>query len=271
MKRVDPAGALQHVLARLNPFSNYTWARDRATGLRFRVNVRDVVGRHILRFQGYEHALTAWLVQRLDAAGSDGVFVDVGANLGWYSLQAARRDSVARVVAIEPELGNHQLLRTNIERNRLGPKVHAIACAAGAGPGLAMLHSYKPSNLGKHSLAVDHGRGGGWVGVEALDTLLDRLGLGDAPIAAIKIDVEGYEPQVLQGAKRALARTGALLIELSPDLSRQGGLDLPSMIDAIRAAGLHPAIWDREGPVPDFEAIGSSTRQITVGFERRGG
>ncbi len=270
MKRVDPAGALKHVMARVNPFSNYTWARDRATGLRFRVNVRDVVGRHILRYQGYEHELTAWLVQRLDSGASGGVFVDVGANLGWYSLQAARRDSVAKVVAIEPELGNHQLLRTNIERNQLGKKVHAIACAAGAGPGLAMLHSYKASNLGKHSLAVDHGRGGGWVGVEALDTLLERLGLGDAPIAAIKIDVEGYEPQVLQGARQALARTGALLIELSPDLSLQGGLDLPSMIDAIAAAGLHPAIWDREGPVPDFANIRASTRQMTVGFERRG-
>lgn len=270
MKRVDPAGALKHVLARANPFSSYTWARDRATGLRFRVNVRDVVGRHILRYQGYEHALTAWLVQRLDAAGKAGVFVDVGANLGWYTLQAARRDSVAHVVAIEPELGNQQLLRANIERNRLGSKVHALACAAGAGPGLAMLHSYKASNLGKHSLAVDHGRGGGWVGVEALDTLLDRLGLDDAPIAAMKIDVEGYEPQVLQGARQALTRTRALLIELSPDLSRQGGLDLPSMIDAIAAAGLHPAIWDREGAVPDFAGIRASTRQITVGFERRG-
>lgn len=270
MKRVDPAGALKHVLARVNPFSNYTWARDRATGLHFRVNVRDVVGRHILRYQGYEHALTAWLVQRLDAGGSGGVFVDVGANLGWYSLQAAARDSVATVVAIEPELGNQQLLRANIERNRLGTKVQAIACAAGAGPGLAMLHSYKASNLGKHSLAVNHGRGGGWVGVEALDTLLERLDLGGTPIAALKIDVEGYEPQVLQGARQALSRTKALLIELSPELSLQGGLDLPSMIDAIQAAGLHPAIWDREGVVPGFDGIRSSTRQITVGFERRG-
>ncbi len=270
MKRVDPAGALKHLVARANPFSNFTWAFDRDTGLRFRVNVRDVVGRHILRYQGYEPALTAWLVQRLDAGVSRGVFVDVGANLGWYSLQAARRDSVAKVVAIEPDLGNHQLLRTNIERNQLGPKVDAIACAAGAGPGLAMLHSYKASNLGKHSLAVDHGRGGGWVGVEALDTLLERLGLGDAPVAAIKIDVEGYEPQVLKGARQALARTGALLIELSPELSLQGGLDLPSMVDAIAAAGLQPAIWDREGTVPGFASIRASTRQITVGFERRG-
>src|SRR5690606_16036575 len=103
--------------------------------------------------------------------------------------------------------------------------IDAIACAAGAGAGLARLHRYKASNLGRHSLVADHGHGGNWVVVEAIDTLLERLGLGEAPIAAIKIDVEGYEPMVLAGARGALRRARALLVELSPDLSAQGGLD----------------------------------------------
>jgi len=268
MKRADPLGSLRHLLARANPFSDLTWVRHRATGLHYRVNARDVVGRHILRYQGYEHGLTAWLLERLGAGGDEALFVDVGANLGWYSLQAARLDCVGRVVAIEPDLGNHTLLRANVERNGLGDKVDALALAVGAGPGLAMLHAYKASNLGKHSLAVDHGRGGSWVGVEALDTLLDRLGQGSGPIAAIKIDVEGYEPEVLAGAGQALGRCRALLVELSPELSQRGGLDLPAMIDAIQASGLRPAIWDREGQVPDFAAIRANATQMTVGFHR---
>ncbi len=80
--------------------------------------------------------------------------------------------------------------------------------------------------------------------------------------------MEGFEPAVLAGASSALQRCQALLVELSPELSRKGGLDLPGMIEAIRRSGLRPVIWDREGPVPDFAAIVASERQITVGFER---
>ncbi len=70
----------------------------------------------------------------------------------------------------------------------------AICCAAGAESGLSQLHRYKASNQGRHSLLVEHGHGSTWVPVEPLDELLDRLGLDSTPIAAIKIDVEGYEP-----------------------------------------------------------------------------
>jgi len=268
MPSADPAGTLRYLLARANPFSDLVWVRHRASGLHYRVNVRDVVGRHILRYQGYEHGLTAWLLGRLAGAGPSALFVDVGANLGWYSLQAAHLDNVGRVLAIEPEPANHALLRVNVERNGLAGKVDTMAVAAGAAPGSAVLHAYKSSNLGKHSIAVDHGGGSHVVRVESLDGLLEHAGLGSSPIAAIKIDVEGYEPSVLAGASAALQRCQALLVELSPALSREGGLDLPAMIEVVRLAGLRPRIWDREGPVPDFAMLAAGTCQGTVGFGR---
>lgn len=266
----DLLGSLKYLL--LRPFVRQAWARHSATGLVYRVNLRDVVGRTILRREGYEPDLTAWLLAGLRGAGApaDAVFVDVGANIGWFSLQVGHAGSVARVVAVEPDAGNHALLQENIRRNDLGERIDAIACAAGAGAGLARLHRYKASNLGRHSLVADHGHGGNWVVVEALDTLLARLGLGDAPIAAIKIDVEGYEPMVLAGAREALRRTRALLIELSPDLSSQGGLDLPAMLDAIAAAGFVPDTWDQPGPVPDIAALRQHPHQVTVGFRNAG-
>src|SRR3546814_8361619 len=48
------------------------WARHAATGLAYRVNLRDVVGRTILRRQGYEPDLTRWLLDGLDG-GAPGV------------------------------------------------------------------------------------------------------------------------------------------------------------------------------------------------------
>lgn len=267
---LDLAGSIKYVLLRLLPFVEQAWARHRASGLRFRVYLRDVVGRTILRRRAYEPGLTAWLLAGFER-GDPGIFIDVGANIGWFSLQAARCARVRRVVAIEPDVGNHGLLRTNIEANGLGGRIDAVACAAGPAPGLARLHRYKASNLGRHSLLADHGHGSGWVPVEPVDGLLDRLGLAEAPIAAIKIDVEGFEPAVLAGAGRATARAQALLVELSPGLSEAGGLDLIAMLDAIEANGFVPETWDGPGPLPDFAGLRAQPGQVTVGFRRRAG
>jgi FkbM family methyltransferase len=265
---LDLPGALKHALLRLTPWVRTAWATHRATGLEYRVSPRDVVGRTIMRRQAYEPELTAWLLAAIDV-GPPGIFLDVGANLGWFTLQVARLTRVERVVAFEPDVANHQLLQTNIERNGLASRVDAVACALGDGPGLARLNLYKGSNLGRHSLAVDHGRGGSWVPVEALDTLLARLGLAEAPVAALKIDVEGYEPRVLGGARATLARTGILLIELSPALSRAGGLDVSRALDDIAEAGFVPDIWDRPGALPDLEGLRTHDAQATIGFRRR--
>ena len=134
---LDPLGSIKYLL--LRPFVRQAWARHAATGLAYRVNLRAVVGRTILRRQGYEPDLTRWLLDGLDG-GAPGVFLDIGANIGWFSLQAAHSGKVARVVAIEPDVGNHALLQENIRRNDLGERIDAIACAAGAEAGLARLH-----------------------------------------------------------------------------------------------------------------------------------
>jgi len=265
---LDVPGSLKHALLRLMPWVQTAWARHRATGLAFLVSPRDVVGRTIMRRKAYEPELTEWLLSTI-TAGPGGVFIDVGANLGWFTLQAARLGKVVRVVAVEPDVGNHRLLQANLDRNGLAERVDAVACALGGGSGLARLNRYRGTNLGKHSLAIDHGQGGTWVPVESLDTLLDRLGLSDAPVAAIKVDVEGYEPLVLEGATAALARADALLVELSPELSRSGGLDLSLALERIAGAGFVPDTWDRDGAVPGFDGLRDYAHQATVGFRRR--
>ncbi|MDQ3510687.1 MAG: FkbM family methyltransferase [Pseudomonadota bacterium] len=117
-------------------------------------------------------------------------------------------------------------------------------------------------------MLADHGHGGSLVPVLAVDELLDKLDLADAPISAIKIDVEGYEPWVLAGASATLRRTRALLIELSPALSEAGGADFGGMLDLIADAGFVPRTWDAPGPLPGFEGLRAHPRQVTVGFVR---
>lgn len=265
---LDLPGSLKHAMLRLMPWVSAAWATHRATGLQFLVSPRDVVGRTIMRRKSYEPELTAWLLAAIES-GPGGLFIDVGANLGWFTLHTARLAKVQRVVAIEPDVGNHRLLQASLDRNGLADRVDAVACALGIESGLARLNRYKGSNLGKHSLAVDHGQGGTWVPVESLDKLLQRLGLDSAPVAAIKVDVEGYEPLVLAGASGALARARLLLMEISPELSRAGGLDLSSALDGIAEAGFVPDLWDQAGPVPALAELRHHAGQATVGFRKR--
>lgn len=265
---IDWLGSLKYLALRaFCPWARQAWARHRDSGLRYRVYLRDVVGRTILRRRAYEPILTDWLLARL-GAGQPGLFVDVGANLGWFSMQATRIPQVRTVVAVEPDMANHSLLRANIHSNGLEARVRPVASALGASPGLARLHSYKGSNLGRHSLLTDHGQGGSWVPVLRLDDLLDELGLAGEPISAIKIDVEGYEPQVLEGASSALRRCALVIVELSPGLAPVGTPGVPEVLRSLAEVGLVPVVWDGGGPVPDYPGLHALKKQATVGFAR---
>ena len=70
-----------------------------------------------------------------------------------------------------------------------------------------------------------------------LDSALHQLGLADRPVSVLKIDVEGYEPAVIAGAMKTLERTGAVILEYSPDLSSAGGLSGHDMLDRLFNAG----------------------------------
>ena len=236
-------GTAQFLAAWLTPWRPAFRIRAR-DGLSFYVHHRDLIGRHIAKYGTHEPIPTRWLDSYL-AAAKPGLFIDVGANLGWHAVHAGQHRAVETVVAFEPDPFNAWLLDRNLTVNGVA---NAIICTAavGATSGTAALHRYKSSNYGRHSLIADHGFNSRTVPLTSIDDALDALGLADKPIAAIKIDVEGYEPAVIAGAARALSRTGAVILEYSPDLGRAGGLDATAMIDAFLAAGFTTYALDEE-------------------------
>ena len=168
-------------------------------------------------------------------------------------MHAAKHKAVETVVAFEPDLFNAWLLGRNLSLNYID-NVVVSTCAVGARRGLVRLHHYKDSNRGRHSVLADYGRGSQIVPVTDLDTELESLGLADRPVLIVKIDVEGYEPEVVTGAKRTLARADVVIVEHSPGLSEAGGLSYESMLDQLYAAGLTPYSleaneWTEERPV----------------------
>jgi FkbM family methyltransferase len=231
-------GTLKFLAAWLTPWTSTYRIRAAGSKLDFYVYRRDAVGRHIAKYGSHESVVTQWLDDFLQAAPS-GIVVDVGANVGWHSLHAARHRNVEAVVAFEPDLLNASLIDRSLARNRID-KVIVNVCAVGAMRGVARLFRYKSSNFGRHSLLADHGYGSRRVPLADLDGALADLGFRDTPILAIKVDVEGYEPAVIAGASRAIGRALAVIVEYSPDLSETGGLSTEPLLSQLRGAGFAP-------------------------------
>jgi FkbM family methyltransferase len=237
--------------------------------LAFLVHRRDVIGRHIAKYGAHEPNLTNWIARHL-AKPPAGLFVDVGANMGWHTLHAARHAAVETVVAFEPDAFNAWLLDQNLAFNAID-NVVVCSCALGAAPGVATLHRYKASNLGRHSVIADSGSGSKLVPLLDLDRALANLGFGDRRLVLLKIDVEGYEPAVVEGARLALARTDVVILEHSPDLSRAGGLSPAIVVDRLNAHGFASFVLDDDGSLIPFDAgrLETITGQMDVIWMRK--
>jgi FkbM family methyltransferase len=131
---------------------------------------------------------------------ADGLFIDVGANVGTYTLWAAELG--AEVIAVEPAEDTYALLLENIALNGYD-RVTAVRAAAGDHCGTARFTTGLDAG---NCLAAD-----GSVVTELVT--VDSL-LGSRSAAGLKVDVEGFEIDVLQGAVRALAEQRINLIQL---------------------------------------------------------
>lgn len=194
------------------------------------------------------------LLRRLVRPGQS--VADVGANIGYCTLLFAQAVGPAgRVACIEPEPDNLAELRRNIERNHL-PQVEVFPVAVGAKAGTVSLRA------GINGSVMEDGSGEFQVPLRPLDELL-----AGQPVDFIKIDVEGYEGYVLDGASRLLEeRRPNLFVEIHP-----GFLAAPHTVDGIlgHLGALYPRIdlWEI-APQAGFAAkvraryLGGAVRRI---------
>ena len=171
----------------------------------------------------------------LDAALAPGsVFADVGANLGLYTLWAARCVSAeGRVHAFEPMPDVRECLRRNVELNRFSC-VEIVGSALGAEPGCVTLNRVEGGS-GRTSRYV-HGAAGS---LEVPVATLDLYFRERPPPALLKIDVEGMELQVLLGS-RALLTSGSapvVVFEAGSDCWRRPEPPTASWLGLLADAG----------------------------------
>ena len=146
-------GMAKFLAAAVTPWRPALRVRAKESKLIFYAHWRDVIGRHIAKYGEHEPQLTRFIARYLAEARSPGLFVDVGANIGWHTVHAAQYPTVETVVAFEPDAFNAWLLDRNLTANNIGKAV-VNACAVGAARGIA-----QPAPLPQHqlrpSLAVD--------------------------------------------------------------------------------------------------------------------
>jgi FkbM family methyltransferase len=179
-------------------------------GMPIEVDPRDLIGAEILRSGMWESDIVRFLGSWLRPGMT---FVDAGAHVGHFTLLASQAvGSAGRVIAFEPHPVLSRVLRRNVSRARCA-NVTVIPAALGRVRGTGRLVLHPPDNFGASSLGSDqasanHPRVA--VDVTTLDEALGRLKVPVVDLA--KIDVEGAELDVIDGARRTLAANPGMVV-----------------------------------------------------------
>ncbi|GBG00148.1 hypothetical protein Rsub_12839 [Raphidocelis subcapitata] len=156
-----------------------------------------------------------------------GLFVDVGANFGWYSLLAGAMG--CSVIAFEPVPQFRAFFEYNVARNGLAHKIQIRPAAAVAHPGRGNYTVVVPQRgiwgtAGIDGANIDHliDNEGEYERVRVSGESLDQV-LADRHVDLLKVDVEGFEPDVIQGASSLLSRQliDNVVMEYSPHVAEK--------------------------------------------------
>jgi FkbM family methyltransferase len=176
-------------------------------------------------------------------AQSAGTILDIGANTGFYTLLGCTANPGARVISFEPVPRVYEILMEHIRLNRLEYRCEVYQMAVSNFIGTGQMHIPVGDVPTSASLNPEGFRGFDGMLVEVLVTTIDAV-IGERPVDLAKIDVEGFEPQVLEGMRCTLKRSHpSLLIECLPDGPYQ------QVEEILMGLGYQIYALTREGPL----------------------
>ena len=186
--------------------------RTRVFGSVFELDLEDLIQRNI--YLGVFEPDETRLIKKHLRPGM--TFVDVGANVGYYTALGARQvaGSGGRVIAFEPSRYAFEKLQSMVLANKLE---HVTAVHAGLSDTAGQSKLYLGDGLHNHTptMVAHAGATATEISIVSLDEEAERLGI--ERIDLMKIDVEGHEPKVLAGATRLFRerRIQAILCEFN--------------------------------------------------------
>jgi FkbM family methyltransferase len=162
-----------------------------------------------------------WAFRKYDYFGfrvnAGDVVVDIGANIGTFSLYAAKACGASRVISFEPFPDNYRMLSKNVETNQLSNVTFVNEAVAGQS-GLRTL-KLDPADSGSHSLVWDSSERAIEVKCCTLNDVFERFSL--AKIDYLKMDCEGSEYEILENATSRLQQISRISMETHTTADRK--------------------------------------------------
>ncbi|MFJ1913087.1 FkbM family methyltransferase [Streptomyces sp. NPDC088147] len=206
---------------------------------RFAVDTQDLIQRYLYMFGVWEPHMTRWLQSRL---GPGDTFVDIGANIGYYSVLASGLvGDEGQVVAIEASPDFYRKLLQQVQLNERG-NVRAVNGAVSDSRKTLTFVLASSANMGANSIVPYDGPAESSFEIEArsLPELLESDEIARARV--IKIDVEGAEGPVVRGMVPMLDKLrpdAEVTVEVSPDRMAQLGDSAEELLTAMRDHGFN--------------------------------
>lgn len=227
LRRQRPPGTIPAALA--EPGGPYTLIECDAGELWFD-RADEVIRPYVQRARTWEPTEGRLLLQ---LAAPDTRFLDVGANIGYFSVLLAKHFPAIRIDAVEPEPGNARLLAMNIWHNHLDARIWPLALSAGERSLPLTVAEHNAGDTRTNAARPDH-----WYGSVAPaargDDVFDGRGFD-----LIKLDVQGFELDVLQGMPVTLERSPgiAVVAEFWPTALRDRKLEPATVLRSYREMG----------------------------------
>lgn len=158
----------------------------------------------------------------MELAGTGGLMVDVGANLGYFSLLWAAAHPANRVIAFEAAPRNIRLLRSNVARNDVTGRVQVVPLAAGREKGQLFFDAGPDDQTGWGGFAEASAPGAVAIDVVRVDEIVPP----EARVRLLKVDIEGADTWALMGCERLLREQRVELVWFEQNRPRMHALGI---------------------------------------------
>ena len=181
------------------------------------------------------------------------IVIDIGANSGYYALLESRLAHKGYVYTIEPVPKNTELLKRNIELNNY-KNIWTFSFAIGDKNGIGEMYLYEKGNLCSFTKNIQNKSTGKMdVPIMTLDDFVDKYVSGDPTL--IRMDVEGYEYQIIKGMTAILKSNKPLVlfIELHPFMMSKE--DMKNLIDTLKQSKFRVKAIFLEPSTSDYGSV----------------
>jgi FkbM family methyltransferase len=176
----------------------------------------------VLTLEDFHDLVTAWIIffrREYEVDPACQTIIDAGANIGAFSLFAARAAAGARIIALEPFPATRARLEAHLARNALGERVACRPWALGRADGSRRMNDSGGPSQSRGLFAAELPEGGVPVEAITLATLWEREQLDRVDL--LKMDIEGGEHEVIGAAPlEVLRRAAAIALEYHPNGSK---------------------------------------------------